>query len=104
MLYVLNESKQINIATDLSVFSSLRKISLSIEPIDVKNGEYFLFDTEGQFYTIAPTEKFDLFVYTEDFVDKKKVEHLVRQYLPKIGLAYDSSLTLEQNVSKIGVE
>lgn len=83
MLYVLNESKQINIATDLSVFSSLGKISLSIEPIDVKNEEYFLFDTEGQFYAIAPTEKFDVFVYTEDFVDKKRWSTLFDNTYPK---------------------
>ncbi len=67
-LFILNESKSIEVANDLSVFETLKDVSIAIEPIDVENREYFLFDSNGQFYEINSTESFDEFEYVNSTI------------------------------------
>jgi len=103
-LYLINESRQVDCANDLSVYSSLDQVSLAIEPIDVENGEYFLFDTDGQFYSIKSGSSFNDFSYTKTFSDVSLVRKLILNYLILIGRGYDDRLSLEENAARIGVD
>jgi hypothetical protein len=45
---VLNESTSIDTPGDVSIYQSVRELTLHVEPVDVENGEYFAFDAEGR--------------------------------------------------------
>ncbi|MGH0001348.1 hypothetical protein ACQU0X_14825 [Pseudovibrio ascidiaceicola] len=49
-LYVLNESSSIEQAGDLEFYDSLESVINDVEPIDIANNEYSLFDSNGYFY------------------------------------------------------
>lgn len=47
MHYVLNESSRYDERGDLAVFPNLQTLILHIEPVDVRNREYTVYDAEG---------------------------------------------------------
>ncbi|KZL22525.1 hypothetical protein [Pseudovibrio sp. WM33] len=49
-LFVLNESSSMEQAGDLTFFDTLESVLSYVEPIDVANQEYYLFDSNGYFY------------------------------------------------------
>jgi hypothetical protein len=103
-LYLVNESRQIDCANDLSVYSDLDQVSLAIEPIDVENNEYFIFDTDGQFYSIKSGGSFNDFSYAKTVSDVSLVRKLILDYLIVIGRGYDKRLSLEENAARIGLD
>lgn len=58
MLFVLNESKELQRPGGLDVFLSLQSVLNYIEPIDVLNNEFFLFDTDGYRYELSAASEY----------------------------------------------
>jgi hypothetical protein len=103
-LFVLNESKTIDVANALLVFKSFEDVSIYIEPIDVENSEYFIFDTNGQFYEINSTDLFDEFEYVSSNLKIDLAIKLVSDALSRRGLVYSANKSLEENARNLGVE
>jgi hypothetical protein len=103
-LFILNESKDIEIANDLSVFKSLDDVSIGIEPIDVENEEYFLFDTEGNFYQIRITQENAKFVFDKADCNIDLAKKLVLDCFLRRRLTYSEDKSLEENTRMLGLE
>lgn len=100
-LYMLNESRSRDVANDIDVFRSLASVAEYIEPVDVENGEFFLFDSDGFFYSIEWTGTRDRYIFARSLWDMALVRKLVQDYLTLIGLTYDATKNLEGNIEKI---
>jgi len=100
-LYMINESQKKNVPNDISVYSSLKDVELDIEPVDVDNGEFFLFDTDGYFYSIASTESFDRFIFKKVEKNEDMARRIVQNYLERLANPYDVAKSIEENARKI---
>jgi hypothetical protein len=84
-VFLLNESKVVTELGSGNVFPNLAQVSGYIEPVDVDNAEFFLCDSDGQFYLIESTKSFDMFVFKESFLDANLAQKLFRLYLASVG-------------------
>ena len=57
-LYILNESRARNVAGDVTVFRDLSSLLQYVEPIDVMNGEYFAYSTDGNRVELIAIDEF----------------------------------------------
>lgn len=100
-LYILNESRSSRAAGDLGIYRNLDELSKDIEPIDVENEEFFLFDTDGQFYSIEGTGQPDQFNFRRTHKDQTVAQQVIEDYLTQLDKTYSVELSLEENVRKI---
>jgi hypothetical protein len=84
-VFLLNESKDVSQLGSGNAFLTLDEVSSYIEPVDVDNGEFFLCDSDGQFYSILSTKSFDRFMFTKAFVNAHLARKLFRDYLQSVG-------------------
>ncbi len=60
MQYILNESTQSDKLGDLSVYPNLPTLLLNVEPIDVENHEYFVYDADGYHIDLSLDDETDV--------------------------------------------
>lgn len=82
-LYLLNESKDPAVPGDLEIYRQLEDLVISTEAIDVRNGEYFAFVSDGRKIVLS-ADSVDSPVVAEiedEPTHCKEVESLLRGYL-----------------------
>jgi hypothetical protein len=65
-LYILNESKELDVRGDLQIFSSIDLLVLQIEAIDVRNCEHFAFTSSGRRIFLEAETDYSPIKYTLD--------------------------------------
>jgi hypothetical protein len=53
MLYILNESTMVDQAGDVDIYTNLERLVLQTEAIDVRNGNYFAYTSDGRLITLS---------------------------------------------------
>jgi hypothetical protein len=86
LLYILNESRICEKMGDMSIFSSLDKLLLAVEAIDVINQEYHAFLSDGRRINLSAHSRYSTVVATIE--TKNNSTHilvsLVKQFLSNI--------------------
>ena len=83
ILYLLNESNEPAAPGDVRIYRRLEGLTTFTEPIDVQNGEYFAFVSDGRRIALsAETDRGPVEVEIEDSPTHiEEVESLLRAYL-----------------------
>ena len=95
------------------VFQNQDELIRSVEPIDVDNGEYVVYDSEGRLlslYTKKPTgplgflQNVEIVLEDSEVVNPDQLRSLLIRNLEQLGLgqATDRDLNLEQLVQRLG--
>lgn len=96
---ILNESNEITRSGDVSIFNSVSEAVAYLEPIDVKNGEYFAFDSQGSLLELTVLKEksrlLGIFPITNEQIQIQKKKHssnhssvlasVIREYFTQIG-------------------
>lgn len=82
-LYLLNESSDPAALGDVDIYRNLEDLVISTEAIDVRNGEYFAFVSDGRKIVLsADSDDAPVVAELEDHpTDRKEVASLLRGYL-----------------------
>ena len=83
ILYLLNESNEPAVPGDLGIFRRLKALTTYTEPIDVRNGEFFAFISDGRRITLsAETDLSPVEAEVEETPTHiNEVDSLLRTYL-----------------------
>lgn len=81
--FILNESTDKSVAGDVNFFSSVESLIGSIEAIDVKNGEYFCFTSDGREVTLRAMNTDSPITVTTEAQPRHRIEleSVLRAYL-----------------------
>lgn len=81
--YILNESSDKNVAGDVNLVSTLERLTLAAEAIDVRNDEYFCFTSEGHQVTLRAESDYGPISATVELQPRHKDEaaSILRSYL-----------------------
>ncbi len=82
-LYLLNESNDPSVPGDLEIYRRLEDLVIATEAIDVRNGEYFAFVSDGRKIVLsADNDKSPVVAELEDHpTHRNEVDALLRRYL-----------------------
>lgn len=83
LFFVLNESSDMTAAGDVILFDTLKKLLSYVEAIDVRNGEYFCFVSDGRKVSLSATHDYDAVLATIETSPHHvaDVEAIFRQHL-----------------------